>query len=84
VNFTLNFKTLGTARCNRSLGDSEIAKDYGTRIEPFMSDVGLLNFMLLPFRKIVWMVQGSNPGGGEIFCTHPASYKMGTGSLSRG
>jgi len=34
------------------------------------------------------MVQGSNPSGGEIFCTcadwheaHPASYTMGTGSF---
>jgi len=35
-----------------------------------------------------WTVQGSNPGGGEIFHTHPdqswahpASYTMGTGSF---
>ena len=38
-----------------------------------------------------WTVQGSKPGGGEIFRTvqtgpvaHPASCTMGTGSLSRG
>jgi hypothetical protein len=38
-----------------------------------------------------WMVQGSNPGKGEIFCTRPdrpwgppASHNMGNGSLSRG
>jgi hypothetical protein len=37
-----------------------------------------------------WTVQGSNPGGGEIFCTcpdrlgaHLASYTMGTGSFPR-
>ena len=36
-----------------------------------------------------WMVRGSNPGGGEIFCTHQtgpgaqsASYTMGTGSFT--
>ena len=35
-----------------------------------------------------WTVRGSNPGGGEIFCTfqtvpgvHPASYTMGTRSF---
>jgi len=35
-----------------------------------------------------WTVQGSNPGGGEIFRpiqpgpgAHPASYTMGTGSF---
>jgi len=38
-----------------------------------------------------WWVQGPIADGGKIFCTcpvwpwaHPASYKMGTGSLSRG
>jgi hypothetical protein len=38
-----------------------------------------------------WAVLGSNPGGGEIFCTRPdrpwghlASCTMGTGSLDRG
>jgi hypothetical protein len=38
-----------------------------------------------------WTILGSNPGGGEIFRTHPdwpwdhpASCKMGTGSPSRG
>jgi len=28
-----------------------------------------------------WAVRRSNPGEGEIFCTRPASYKMGTGSF---
>jgi hypothetical protein len=46
VSFTLNF-----TKCNKILGDSEIAKDYGSRIEGFMCDVGLLNFLLLSFRK---------------------------------
>jgi len=45
VSFTLNFN-----KCNKILGDSEIAKDYGSRIEGFMCDVGLLNF-LSSFRK---------------------------------
>ena len=27
-----------------------------------------------------WMVRGSNPGGGEIFCTHP-DWPWGTPSL---
>jgi hypothetical protein len=41
-----------------------------------------------------WTVRGSNPGGGKRFSlsipvqtgpqAHPASYKMGTGSLSWG
>jgi len=44
VSFTLNFN-----KCNKILGDSKIAKDYGSRIG-FMCDVGLLNF-LLSFRK---------------------------------
>ena len=46
MSFTLNFK-----KCNKILGDSEITKDYGSRIEGFMCDVGLLNFLLLSFRK---------------------------------
>lgn len=46
MSFTLNFN-----KCNKILGDSEIAKDYGSRIEGFMCDVGLLNFLLLSFRK---------------------------------
>ena len=46
MRFTLNFN-----KCNKILGDSEIAKDYGFRIG-FMCDVGLLNFLLLSFRKV--------------------------------
>lgn len=45
MSFTPNFN-----KCNKILGDSEIAKDYGSRIG-FMYDVGLLNFLLLSFRK---------------------------------
>lgn len=40
MSFTLNF-----TKCNKILGDSEIAKDYGSRIEGFMCDVGLLNLL---------------------------------------
>ena len=49
-----------------------------------ISSVGIATRYRLDSRK-------SNPGGGEIFSTrpdrssaHPASYIMGTGSLSRG
>ena len=45
MSFTLNFN-----KCNKILGDSEIAKDYGSRIEGFICNVGLLNFLLLSLR----------------------------------
>jgi hypothetical protein len=81
VSFTLNFKTLGTAKRNRIVGDSEIAKDYGTRIDLFMCDVGQLNFMLLLFRKLEsGQSRDRNPGGGKIFCTCP-DQPWGTSSL---
>jgi hypothetical protein len=50
------------------MGDSEIAKDYGSRIG-FMCDVGLLNYLVIIQKGRT--VQGSKPGGGKIFNTHP-------------